>query len=168
MSDAPLTGSPGFDIKAEVGLRDAMLATLWPTRNRALCLGVCFAILGTVAWFRDGFADWALAAVVLFVGGAHFLAGCLVYASYANSGGKPARMRYHVCESGFEVRGAGFVTDWIVWEDVHSVRETPGSFVLRPTGSEQYVVPKRCCTGEFAARMRDAVRHCRQPATRPK
>ena len=164
MATAALSGHAGFDIDVEVRYRDALVAAVWPSRRRAVVFAACFAVLAVGAWTGDGFYDWAAATAVVLVAGVHLTAACVLRADYRRAGGRPRRMLFHVCESGIEIRGAGRRNDWIDWDDLAEIREIPGSFLIRPSGVEQYVVPKRCLDPGHTHRMREALRRFRNSA----
>ncbi len=164
MASAFGSGHASFDIDAEVRYSDSVIAALWPSRRRALVFGVCFAILALGAWRGDGFYDWALAAALVLVLGVHLAVVWLLRLDYRKAGSKPRSIRYHVCGSGIEIQGAGRRSEWVEWGDLVEVRETPRSFLVRPSDAEQYVIPKRCCDGDRTERMREALRRCYAPA----
>ena len=164
MASAIVSGHASFNIDAEVRFSDSLIAALWPSRRRAFVFGVCFAILALGAWQGDGFSDWALAAALLLVGGVHAVVAWVLRVEYRKAGSRPKRMRFHVCGSGIEIQGAGRRSEWVEWADLVEVRETPRSFLLRPSRSEQYVIPKRCFDANRKELMRDAVRRCHVPA----
>lgn len=166
MASAFVSGHASFDIDAEVRFGDSLIATLWPSGRRAMVFGASFAILLLGAWTGDGFYDLALAAAVLVVTGVHAAVAWVLHLEYRRAGGKPKRIRYHVCGSGIEIQGAGHSSEWVEWSALVEVRETPRSFLLRPSDVEQYVIPKRCCDGDRKERMREAVRRCYLPARR--
>ena len=158
------SGHPSFDIDAEVRLGDSLWAALWPPRRRVLVLSTCLALLfgGTLLGFD--YFPWFFAFGVVLVVGVHAGVAWLVHFEYEVSGGKPKRMRFHVCGSGVEVRGDRGRQEWIVWGDMLDVRETPLSFLLRPSQIEQYVIPKRCFDEDRRKKMREILLRCYLPA----
>ena len=161
---APVSGHDSFDIEAEVRFGDSLIAAVWPSRQRTLVFGVCFAILAVGAWMGDGFYDWALVLAVLLVAGVHIAVAWLLRLDYRQAGNRPKRICYHVCGSGIEVRDTGRRSEWVEWGDLLETRETPCSFLLRPSDVEQFVIPKRCCEGDRKERMREALCRYYAPA----
>lgn len=164
MSSPPISGHPSFDIDAEIGLTDALVAALWPPRVRAIKFAVCFTVLGFFAWRGPWYYDVCFWVAVFLIGGTYIAVAVIVGCDYRKAGGKPKRMRYRVCATGIEIRGARWEREWLSWEELESVRETPISFLIRPTEVEQYVIPKRACRGDLLQKMRDTVRRCYLPA----
>ena len=164
MAFGSASGHASFNIDTEVRFSDSLIAALWPSRRRTVVFGVCFAILALGAWMGDGLYDWALGVAVVLVTAVHAATAWLLRIDFRRAGSEPKRIRYHVCGSGIEVQGAGGRSEWIEWGDLLEIRETPRSFLLRPSEAEQYVIPKRCCDGDRRERMREAVRRCHPPA----
>ena len=164
MASASLSVDSGFEIDAEVRFSDSLIATLWPSRQRGVKVGACLAILAVGAWLGEDLYDWAFAVAVFLVASVHAAVACLVYLDYRNAGSKPKRIRYHICGSGFEASDASDRSEWIPWADLVQARETPCSFLLRPSDVEHYVIPKRCCQGDRAEHLREALRRCYVPA----
>ena len=155
---------PSFDIDAELRFGDSLLAALWPPRRRAIAFGICFAILFGGWLLGFDYYVWILALTALLVVAVHVGIAWLVHREYQVAGGTPNRMTYHVCGSGVEVRGDRGRQEWIAWGDMLDVRETPLSFLLRPSDVEQYVIPKRCFNGHRLMQMREILRRCYLPA----
>lgn len=158
-----------FDIFAEVGYFDALFASLARVRRRApLALGAYGLALGAsvaASWLVGGVIVWLAAALALTGAGIVALVAGLTHRDFRKSGGRPKRFRYHVCESGVEIRSVGR-GDWVIWEDLWDFGETSRSFVLSPSPGEQYVIPKRCCDGATVAAMRESLRMARGLAAR--
>ena len=164
MAFGSASGHASFNIDTELRFSDSLIAALWPSRRRTVVFGVCFAILALGAWMGDGLYDWALGVAVVLVAAVYAATAWLLRIDYRRAGSEPKRIRYHVCGSGIEIQDAGGRSEWIEWGDLLEIRETPRSFLLRPSEAEQYVIPKRCCDGDRRERMREAVRRCHAPA----
>ncbi len=160
----PLTTRPpaepqahGVDVEAEIRLGDALLAALWPTRGRAMRFGICWLAVGCGAWLGPEWFRWALYSWTAWFVGLHGAAAWLVRRDYQAAGGVPRRLRYHVCGEGIEIRDAGRRSEWLPWEEVEGARETPASFVVRASATDQYVIPKRDCRGGRTGQLRRAL-----------
>lgn len=147
----------GVEVAAKVRLGDALLAALWPTARRAALWGGCWLAVGGGAWLGPEWLRWALYAWTTAFVGLHGAAAWLVRRDYLAAGGMPRRLRYHVCGEGIEIRGAGRRSEWLPWEEVQGVRETPSSFVVRASATDQYVIPKRDCPDGRSGRLRRAL-----------
>ncbi len=160
MVPPPEPAPESFEIDAEVRYADALSAALvqgWRRAPGALAV-YCIAVpcLLAAAWLSSGALAW-LAVIVGAPGVAAVAAvAWLTRQDFRRSGGKPQRMRYHVCASGIEVSAARR-SDWIAWDDLWDAGETRRSFLLRPSPGEQYVIPKRCCRDGAAAGLRAAL-----------
>ncbi len=142
-----------FEVFAEIRPSDALRAALAQFIRRAPRLARAYLalfamtllsaiLLGGSAWF-----GWALVAVV----GIATIA-VLAWVSRLGlraRGGRPVRLLYHFCDSGFEVRLEGR-SDWVAWDDLWDVGETGSSFLLSPSADTQYIVPKRACPDRVA------------------
>ena len=150
-----------FEIVADVRYSDALFAALAQFRRRARVILVLYAaslaasVVGS--WIVGGLYAWLAVAMVGTGIGLVSLIAWLTFVDFRRSGGRPVRMRYHVCGSGVEIIAAGR-GDWVTWEDLWDAGETSRSFVLSPSPGEQYVIPKRCCDREAAAGLRQAFR----------
>ncbi len=164
MSSPLISGHPSFDIDAEIGLADAVVATLWPPRVRAIKFAVGYPILGYLSWTGPLVYDVFFWSAVFLMGGTYIAIAIITGYDYKKAGGKPKRMQFHVCATGIEVRDGRWRREWLSWGELESVRETPISFLIRPSDVEQYVIPKRACRGDLLPKMRDALRRCYQPA----
>ena len=154
---APEHGPGSFEITVEVRYGDALAAALAQCWRRApvalavyltglaVLIGAAWLTVGTLAWLAATAAAPGLAVIALVA--------WLTRLDFKRSGGKPKRMRYHVCESGIEIN-AGRRSDWIAWDDLWGASETWRSFLLSPSPSEQYVIPKRCCDAARAEALR--------------
>ena len=155
---APEHGPGSFEIAADVRYGDALAAALSQFWNRApvalaVYLAALFALI-SAAWFTGAALAW-LAAVAAVPGlAAIALVAWMTRLDFQRSGGKPRRMRYHVCDSGIEISAARR-SDWIAWDDLWGARETRRSFLLSPSPSEQYVIPKRCCDAARVQALRE-------------
>ncbi|MDE0625225.1 MAG: YcxB family protein [Bryobacterales bacterium] len=159
-----------FDIHAEVRYSDALLASLACFRSRAplVLWTYASALAGSLvgSWLVGGVFAWLFPALAIFGAGTVALVAGLIRRDFRNAGGRPRHMRFHVCESGVEIRAAGR-GDWVTWEDLWEVGETGRSFFFSPSPGELYVIPKRCCDATTVAGLRETVRGARGPATRP-
>lgn len=146
-----------FEIAAEVRYGDALAASLSQCWRRAPVMIASYltvlAALIAVAWLTAGALAWlALVAAAPAIAAIAFV----VYATWLDfrrGGGKPLRMRFHVCGSGIEIYAARR-SDWIAWDDLWAASETRRSFLISPSPSEQYVIPKRCCDAGRAEELR--------------
>lgn len=159
-----------FEIDVEVRYADALLGamTQFTRRSRTLLWGYGTVVAGfaVAGWISGSSAIWWGVLVMAIVGALPpMLMTWLTWRDYRARGGKALRMRYHVCESGVEVRAAGRV-DWLTWEDVWQAGETRSSFLLSPTPYEQYVIPKRCCGERVVAQLRNVLRSVASHAAR--
>ena len=150
-----------FEIVAEVRYSDALLAAFAQFRRRAPALLVLYvaALATSLAgyWIAGGGYAWLAAATAATGAGIVAVVGWLTLRDFRRSGGRPLRMRYHVCGSGVEIRAAGR-GDWVAWEDLWDAGETSRSFVLSPSPGEQYVIPKRYCDRATTDGLRQALR----------
>ena len=162
-SESP-SGHPSFEIDAEVRFGDSLLAALWPPRRRVITFSACLGFLFGGSLLGFDYFPWFFAFGVLIAVGVHAGVAWLVHYEYQAAGGTARRMRFHVCGSGVEVRGDRGRQEWITWGDMLDVRETPLSFLLRPSDIEQYVIPKRCFDSDRKKQMREILRRCYRPA----
>lgn len=161
MASRPEPVPASFEIVAEVRYADALLAALSQFRRRApvalVIYGLALAASLAGSWVTGGAFFW-LAGVAGALGCATVaLVAWTTHRDFQRSGGRPLRMRYHVCSSGVEIRAAGR-GDWVAWEDLWDAGETSRSFLLSPAPGEHYVIPKRCCDSAAASRLREALR----------
>ncbi len=101
---------------------------------------------------------WCALAMATLGGLPPILVAWPTWRDFRARGGKPLRMRYHVCDSGIEVRAAGRI-DWLTWENLWEAGDTRRSFLLSPTPREQYVISKRCCGERAATQLRGMPRN---------
>ena len=153
--------SDSFEIVAEVRYSDALFAALAQFRRRApialAVYAVVFGLSAAGALTVGGRYVWLATFLAVAAAGLVSLVGWLTFRDFRSAGGRPLRMRYHVCGSGVEIRAAGR-GDWVAWDDMWDAGETGRSFVLSPSPGEQYVIPKRCCDKETAAGLRQTLR----------
>lgn len=155
---APEHDPGSFEIAVDVRYGDALAAALSQCWRRApVALAVYLSGLGALisaAWFTIGALAW-LAAIAAVPGlAAIALAAWMTRLDFKRSGGRPKRMRYHVCDSGIEINAARR-SDWIAWDDLWGASETRRSFLLSPSPSEHYVIPKRCCDAARVEALRE-------------
>ena len=152
---------PSIDIVAHVGYSDALLATFsqFFRRGRPVmrAYAAVLAASAGAAWLTDGELLWLPALVVAGGGAALTSTAWVARRDFRRAGGKPLRVRYHVCGSGVEIRSAGR-GDWVAWEDVWDAGETRRSFLLSPSPGEHYVIPKRCCDARAVEGLRQMLR----------
>ncbi len=146
-----------FEIVADIRYSDAVLATLAQFRLRARSGVLAYAVVLVssigATWVTGGALFWLPAAVAS--GGCTVVAAIiwLVRRDFRRSGGKPLRMRFHVCGGGIEIRAAGR-GEWVAWEDVWDAGETRRSFLVSPRPGEHYVIPKRYCDSAAVGNLR--------------
>lgn len=159
---APEHDPESFEIAAEIRYGDALAAALsqcWRRAPTALAVYLTGLVALIVAgWLSRGELAW-----LAVVGAAPGVAAIAFVAATARldfkrGGGRPLRMRYHVCGSGVEIRAARR-SDWIAWDDLWGASETRRSFLLSPSPGEQYVIPKRCCDAGRAEALRELLGH---------
>lgn len=155
---APERDPGSFEIAADVRYGDALAASLsqcWRRAPAALAVYLTGLVaLIWAAWFTVGALAW-LAALAAVPGlAAIALVAWMTRLDFKRSGGKAKRMRYHVCDSGIEINAARR-SDWIAWDDLWGASETRRSFLLSPSPSEQYVIPKRCCDAARVEALRE-------------
>ena len=155
---APEHDPVSFEIAAEIRYGDALAAALsqcWrraPTALAVYLTGLVALIAagclsgGALVWLAVVWAAPGLAAAAFVAAAARL--------DFKRGGGRPLRMRYHVCDSGVEIRAARR-SDWIAWDDLWAASETRRSFLLSPSPGEQYVIPKRCCGAGHAEALRE-------------
>ena len=158
MAFVPEHDPESFEIAAEVRYTDALAASLSQFWRRAPVTLVAYVTvvvaLTAVGWLTAGALAWlALLAAVPGLA-ALALVAWTTWLDFKRGGGKPLRMRFHVCGSGVEIYAARR-SDWIAWDDLWGASETRRSFLLAPSPSEQYVIPKRCCDAHRAAALRE-------------
>ncbi len=145
---APEHDPGSFEIAVDVRYGDALAAALsqcWRRAPVALAVYLTGLVaLISAAWLTVGALAWLAATAAAPGLAAIALVAWLTRLDFKRSGGKPKRMRYHVCDSGIEINAARR-SDWIAWDDLWGASETGRSFLLSPSPSEQYVIPKRCC-----------------------
>ncbi len=150
-----------FQIVADVRYSDAVFATLAQFSRRGRIVLRVYALALTVsigvAWITGGVWLWLPVVLGFIACGAVGSVVWLVGRDFRLSGGKPLRMRFHICDSGVEVRAAGR-GDWMAWEDVWDAEETRRSFLVSPGPGEHYVIPKRCCDTAAVEGLREALR----------
>ena len=145
---APERDPGSFEISVDVRYSDALAAALsqcWRRAPAALAVYLTGLVtLISAAWLTGGALAWLAATAAVPALAAIALVAWMTRLDFKRSGGKPKRMRYHVCDSGIEINAARR-SDWIAWDDLWGASETRRSFLLAPSPSEQYVIPKRCC-----------------------
>ncbi len=154
-------GTRSLEIVADIRYSDAVHATLAQFSRRARfglwTYAVSLAVSMAAAWLVGGALAW-LPAVLGAVGcAAVSLAAWVARRDFRKSGGKPLRMRYHICGSGVEILAAGR-GDWVAWENVWDAGETRRSFLVSPGPGEHYVIPKRCCDAAAVESLRETLR----------
>ena len=158
MVSVPEHGLDSFEIAVEVRYGDAVAASLSQFWRRApVTFAVYLAVvtvLTAMGWLTAGALAWL--AILAAMPGVFAIAfvGWATWLDFKRGGGKPLRMRFHVCGSGVEIYAARR-SDWIAWDDLWGASETRRSFLLAPSPSEQYVIPKRCCDAGRAAALRE-------------
>ena len=176
LPDSPQVGT--VLISAEVGYVDAMLAAFSQARRRAAGPLAAYASLvgagvtASLVWPSSLF--W-LGPLILLPGLLGVLAlGWATRVDFAKGGAGTPRIYYHLTESGVEIRRMGR-SDWITWHELWDAVETGRSFLLCPSGADQYVIPKRCCSAGASVALRTVVgwaqqrssggRQAKKPAT---
>ena len=161
MDFAQGTPPASLAIDAEIRYSDALLAGAAQFVRRARPGLAVYGLLlaaSAAGWLAgsavSGWVALALAAAGAALPGAM---AWLVRRDFRARGGKPLRLRYHVCGSGIEVQAPGR-SDWLAWDDLWDVGETRRSFLVSPAPGEQYVIPKRCCGESVAGRLRETLR----------